>query len=379
MSKESPTLADALIRQWLRPQYRQVERESGWLARTIAQSRKFVLDEKMSEFLGDLAYASLMTCNDQRKACLLTDAMRQAARLPHPLTFIEYDMEAKKRRVRSEFRSDPRFQLWADHVLGPKRCGWLLMQHPKLDTAFMALECASHSYGSNDTELLDIAQPSSIAYAWRVDEGPVPWPKMSIPDNWLPLLETVGGPPRRATPAGMLTGIPAYQSESLVLIEPPHITQKFVDLYFKASSFNVMSELASDARYLWAFLATINDLPTRVTEVKADRGYVARGRYRKFSDHKVITLTVPTTAYKRIAMRAIAVARRRRHPVRGHWRKDWRLPLSPLCEHVFLSDETSMQCKHCHGRRLWITAHERGDASLSYVLHDYNVKRGEAK
>jgi hypothetical protein len=374
MSKESPTLADALIREWLKPTYRRLEREPGWLARTIASARKFVLDEKMSAFLGDLAYASLTTCDNPERATLLTDAMRQAARLPHPITFIEYDMEAKKRRVRSEYGSDPRFKMWDPHAVGPKRCGWLLMQHPQLSTAFMAIECASESYGNNDTELLPIAQPCAVAYAWRVDDGPPPWPEMSW--KWGIPAQTVDGHPMSL--AGWLTGIPIYRSESVRLVYPPTIKSSFVDFYHDKSQFNTLNELASDARYLWALLATINDLPTRVTEVRPDRGYVARGSYRRFSEHKIITLTVPTRSYKRLAMRAIAVARRRRHAVRGHWRLDFRHRLSPLCEHEFSTDDNVMACARCGGQRLWIEEHERGDATLGFVLHDYKVERGDA-
>jgi hypothetical protein len=104
-------------------------------------------------------------------------------------------------------------------------------------------------------------------------------------------------------------------------------------------------------RYMWALLSTINTLPVSNKFVAASKGYVAKGRYRRFVDHSVVTLNVPETRYRRIAAHAIAVARRRAHEVRGHWRKDWRHP----------------------GERLWIAEHQRGDASLGFVTHDYEV------
>ena len=65
----------------------------------------------------------------------------------------------------------------------------------------------------------------------------------------------------------------------------------------------------------------------------------------------MITLTVPAKRYETVAKRAIAIARRRGHQVRGHWRKD-----------------------HWHpGERIWIREHVRGDTSLGFVMHDYAV------
>jgi hypothetical protein len=54
----------------------------------------------------------------------------------------------------------------------------------------------------------------------------------------------------------------------------------------------------------------------------------------------------------KVARSIIARARRRAHQVRGHWRRDWR---------------------H-EGNRIWIKEHQRGDASLGFVTHDYTVK-----
>jgi hypothetical protein len=64
----------------------------------------------------------------------------------------------------------------------------------------------------------------------------------------------------------------------------------------------------------------------------------------------------PTEAMMQRAMRDElgegVVARRRAHQVRGHWRRDWR---------------------H-EGQRIWIKEHQRGDASLGFVTHDYHVE-----
>jgi len=67
-----------------------------------------------------------------------------------------------------------------------------------------------------------------------------------------------------------------------------------------------------------------------------------------------------------------AVLRRRAHQVRGHWRRDWRKPLLAGCEHVWNEE---IFCTLCGGHKLWIDEHQRGDASLGFVMHDYEVHR----
>ena len=79
---------------------------------------------------------------------------------------------------------------------------------------------------------------------------------------------------------------------------------------------------------------------------------------------------MPETQCRKLALNTAALIRRRAHQVRGFWRSDWRHPLSPLCAHAF--DDT-MICRHCRGRKIWIAEHQRGDASIGFVTHDYSV------
>jgi hypothetical protein len=125
-------------------------------------------------------------------------------------------------------------------------------------------------------------------------------------------------------------------------------------------------------RGLWALLATINDLPVKIEYVTPSKGYVARGQYKKFLAHSVIHLNVPESRWQKL-LRATAVkVRKRAHQVRGHWRDDWRQPLAKHCDHVY---DEHMRCKHCHGHKIWIAEHQRGDASLGFVTHDYEIHR----
>ena len=122
---------------------------------------------------------------------------------------------------------------------------------------------------------------------------------------------------------------------------------------------------------LWGLLATLNDLPVTIENVIPSRGYVARGSYKKFLEHSTVSLTVPETKWRTLAARTAALTRRRAHQVRGFWRADWRRPLSASCEHEF---DDAMVCRRCGGHKIWIHEHQRGNASLGFVVHDYEVR-----
>jgi hypothetical protein len=368
--KPAPTLADSIMREWSKPYYRDID-PNNWLANNIAQARKFVMDESMSSFMADLAYASMITSSSAAKAHLLLNSMRTLSRLPFPSTWIEYDMAAK--RQRAKLYSE---QVIIDPEQTPDRAGWLLMQHPTLETAFLCVECASHSW-SPDHVKVDRPQSIHFAYAWRSDNGPPPWPKHPTLSKAQPSV-LPGGGMIMVEPEGILTGIPSYESESISVVAAPHLSPAWMAKYMidKRQTFHPLAELSSDARYLWSLLATINSLPTVRTEVKSDRGYFdRRGRYRKFCQHTVISLTVPTKRYRRLALQAIAVARRPAHQVRAHLRIDWRNPPAALCEHIWESvpDTHMVKCIYCGGRKMAIPVHMRGDASLGHVLHDFTV------
>ena len=113
---------------------------------------------------------------------------------------------------------------------------------------------------------------------------------------------------------------------------------------------------SAELRYVWTFLSTINKIPL-VSERPAEcsHGFVARGSYHKFLNHNVITLHVPQrTDTRKLALKVLGdIIRRRAHQVRGHWRDDWHLPKG--------------------NKTLWVPEHQRGDASLGFVTHDYAV------
>src|SRR5262249_26438650 len=106
--KEFPTLADALVatmrgvsttlvRKRLGPEF--VEQHE--LILKIPYARKFVLDEKMSAYLCDLGQS--IQRGGLRKRITAIENARHQARLPHALTWIEFDSPAYLERGKSEY------------------------------------------------------------------------------------------------------------------------------------------------------------------------------------------------------------------------------------------------------------------------------------
>lgn len=302
----------------------------------------------MSAFMADLGYTSLNACTTIPRRIQLCESMRRLARLPHALTWMEYDKQAHRKRVKEAYHPE----VDANPESVPDRSGWLLMQHPKIETAFMALHCTSHSW--KDDQRVTSANSGAFAYSWTCDDGVSPWPRDPFyhQDHAAHINHT--DKIRICSPEGILTGVLEYRTPCVSVNAAPHfnrVANEQLQL-LAIKRFHPLGELAHDARYLWSLLATINDLPTSLVSVRPDHGYFSRGKYRKFSEHTVISLTVPAKRYIITAKRAIAVARRRGHQVRGHWRKNRFHP----------------------GERVWIREHVRGDTSLGFVLHDYTVE-----
>jgi hypothetical protein len=76
------------------------------------------------------------------------------------------------------------------------------------------------------------------------------------------------------------------------------------------------------------------------------------------------------------------MSRRACHEVRGHWRRYERGEL--LCSpgtHVWGApdDGGHIPCSLCDAWMTFIPEHERGDATLGYVTHDYSVEKDDPR
>jgi hypothetical protein len=339
--KSDATLIDLAIRESFK---RHDGLVPGGMRETLVRAHKFLLSYEMSGYLADLTNAAFFESPDRSLA--LVDAARRQARLPFPVTWIEYDCRARKVRshqayAKSQYPTTGSL-VTPDRII--PRIGWLLEQHPQIGTAFKMTEFV---------ELDGTAARLPFSSTWVCDDQTViPWPAMP----W------AGISSRERSE--IATGVMGYVSDRISLTG--------------IADGGILKETIGELRCALMLLATINDLPVTFDAVRPSKGYVARGQYRRFIEHSIIHLTVPEhRSLKTLAARALTNLRRRAHEVRGHFRIDWRHPPQALCQHDWQDAEHgALRCAICHGRKLHIRNHQRGDASVGFVMHDYEVERG---
>ena len=331
------------------------ERVLGWTNNAVwkdmlRKAKRFVLDDKMSTFLGELGTQAfvrekLSAANKHRAA----DHLRIGARLPSAVTWIEYNLR------KCQARSNELLGREINLEEMPEREGWLLMKHPTIETAFQAI-IVSHDPSIDHGDGFD-TWTFPIALGWTADSDTLP--------PWKPIqFDSASN-----APSEISTGLLGYRTDKCGFF--------FHDMITTPNQPKQLSQLLREwsgvQRRMWAFLATLNDLPVEIGEVRASRGFMGGGQYRKFLDHKTLTINLPAKQHTKIIRNALAIAHRRGGPVREHWRQDWRRPLSVLCDHEWGADEKHRFCLHCKGRHIWVNEHVRGDTSKGFVLHDFVV------
>jgi len=349
--KNPPTLADACIATALEFKRIGANKEAIDLMMQVVPARKFVLDERMSEFMFDLSQ-NFWQIGGLRKRLAALENSRRLARLPHQSTWVEFDYHAYMARSKHHGMTIKRIGP-IDDTQPPTRVGFLVRQHPKIETAFISSEMTASVAMKGKV----ITHPVSMV--WRSDDDPLPWQTFKL---W-----------RDEPDAEYLVLMKGYNSKQCgwsYTYSPTFSTGMMREI--SKMSGPVMLKPQIPIRDIWALFATINDLPVTIENVEPSRGYISKGSYKKFLKHSIVHLTVPETRWRKLITKAATILRRRAHQVRGHWRKDWRNPLNPLCEHVYAEDLT---CTRCRGRKLWVAEHQRGDSSIGFVTHDYEVHR----
>lgn len=346
----APTMIDTIYRISFSKQ------PTGWRSNAVMRehlmnARRFVLDDDMSSFLGDLTSAAFAKHKGKPIMLKMIDGLRVSARLPHHCTWIEYNLR------RCQKRSAELLGLPYKIEEIPSMEGWLLEQHPQLETVFK-LHVFTSSPGERDRYGFD-AWTFPIVYAWSVNDDVCPY-RSILPANSTP-------------DAQLATGVMGYETDAIRLIDSDLLNP--LSIYDHTAIRTLILEWVGVLRRCWALLATINDIPILNREVVPSHGFIAKGSYRKFLTHKTITLQVPKGKdIHKIARDAVAIARRRGHPVRGHHRIDWLHRPAALCDHQWSTDKEHIVCSICHGRKLWIREHNRGDASLGFVTHSYKIE-----
>ena len=139
-------------------------------------------------------------------------------------------------------------------------------------------------------------------------------------------------------------------------------------------------------RLIIAFLSAINALPYGTKRIEPGPGHHTVGMNRlPFFGSSTITFTIPRENHVVYASKALTKAagalRRRRHAVIGHWRVIERGKRELVCRHLPVEVKDNVgHCSCCGLTVRWIKAHERGDASVGIVEHNYRaIAAGEQK
>jgi hypothetical protein len=335
----------------------------------VIRARKFVLDTAMSRYLADLSQSFWR--GGQRKRLLMLENARHEARLPYPLTWIEYDHLAYCDRLDTAYGADAK-----DTRNQPPRNGWLFQQHPQVTTCIKASEVFS------DTDSPDHVIIHPVSACWSTDDTLIPWKSLWKTSPWA---------------AAVAAGAEGYYCPFVLhtATYTEEMAWHMMDIVDAIAWKTIMraKNKQEKAKYerervrvklpthpigtLWALLATLHDLPVLFEDVKPAHGFTAPTSYQHFRDHKIVHLTVPETRYRRLVAKTAKILKRRAHPVSSHFRIDWRNPPNKTCDHVWYPDGGKvLKCEKCSGRKIDIPAHWRGDPNLGWVTHDYEVHHG---
>jgi hypothetical protein len=331
--KPAPTLIDRLYRASFKNEPVMHWKSNTEMREKLMNARRFVLDERMSEFLGILGTEAFVKLKGygleegmaaQSRAI---EALRVSAKLPFKTTWIEYDLH-KALAASNKLLGRP----FEDLHEVPEREGLLLEQHPSMENAFRM-----HNFSQGDANMVDGCDTWTfpVIYTWTTDDQRSPWPSILHEDSW---------------DSEAATGIFGYHTEAVTIaasdmLPPPQ-------RYRHDAIAGLIREWVGVLRRCWALLATLNDIPVMHREVIQAKGFVARGRYRKFLSYRTITLTVPIEKDLHKVARQIVAAHRKAHDVRGHHRVDWLHRPSVLCEHVWkaVPESSNVVCDVCKGR-----------------------------
>jgi len=356
------------------------EKTSGWRSNeqmryALMKAKRFVADEQMSSFMADLANVAFLKVTKAMKrprgdtlykigkaAIPILQSLRVQSRLPHESIWVEYKMRKYQERS-SELREDG----VTDFSETPLMEGWLIQQHPVINTAHIM-----HIFTADPSHIHDDGfnfWTYPFCWAWTTDDSELPWKKTFLGYENEDLLSQIG------------TGVAGYISNSVGIVQSPLLNDFVLGEKGRTAEYAqyLITEWTGHVRRAWALLATIENLPLRYSEARVAKSFLAKGMIRKGLAHKTITLNIPAKLdVKVLARKAVAAAHRKRHGVRGHWRNHhWHLPSKSCDPHLWecLGDDAdTIQCTTCKGQQVYVHPHERGDESLGRVEHNYELR-----
>jgi hypothetical protein len=333
----------------------------------------------------------------------------QFATLPYEVTWIEFDLHVKVRKMREMHNADPEGVNWKD--ISP-RMG--LLFHRISDTA--ALMELIGNWGGDDP----MVAPNLLCYFFSTKEemfrrhaGCIPIPNQSqtfaIPENVTPeefaaMRRTtdslVGGAMwGYGDVSGTNLGI-VETTRDLLAIHTPEFLAKHGAIGLGKIFWSIRRTLKSDAsredklrrnstfelaeyagmtRWAITVLAMLNEVPVR-SELVVQSHQLRAGITKRIKavDYHRLTLRLPKTKPIPFIERHLSNVERRHkaHEVRAFWRTYLHDVHCKPEEHKWLYDYDNgyRLCERCEAYSRYIHEHVRGDPTLGWVRKDYMIK-----
>lgn len=340
-----PTLLDAAVHQCRKNHIYRIVDKDGWLERKLLMSKKFVLDDATSAFLGDLEMNAAKIVDSGKQS---PEWLVQSARAPFPLTWIEFSARANTRRVLElgggTNATPPEMQ--------PPRVGFLIERH-QTSEACRATLFSMDRRGNEGMFFSD-------ALAWNPVDDAKPWSPLTLTNgldgSFTHASSVVFGVVPDPVDSVWFTPVPLSRREKLreTAFENQSQGDALINLWGKAGC------------VLFLTLAMLTDVPQERVAVPA-RSRLQRGTGgRSSAAHTVIHLRVPGHRVASEAKRIVGAARRAWHEVRSHWRTYDRGETG--CQHAWQSsaiDANKRTCA-CGAWQRWVTFPSgRGDRSMT--------------
>src|SRR6185369_13271220 len=323
MNKE--TVADLFLKDlWTNAKHK--NKDTAEMRLKMMQANRFVLNDACSSFYADLGMSGFqykLRVSEDTKGVNIDrfEHIRSLARLPHKLMWYEWNNRIRlareyelgaciggnKKPILGEVqRVKP--EDWLDEIV--QRAGLLLEQHPEQDTAFRALYVA---YDPDAKRYKERTYGLPFWFQWTTDDSPLAWPTLMAGNKW-PVGEYDG---EFITVPALLSGLRTYEDGNIGLCA----FNNYVEPY---PFMKVLQEFMGELRYIFAFLATVNDVHYEFEPVKSNRVFRVGGSLKKGLDHSMVYLNLPNRKralpMEKYARSIFLNIRKRAHMVRGHWR-----------------------------------------------------------
>ena len=373
--------------------------------RILPQARPFMIDDKALEVALELS-----TDEPHKMAQRLF-----MARLPFPKVWIEFDFHQRVyigQRLGIAQELDP---------AAPERLGWLLQEDPS-----DALRWTATTWSSvNNNQPVHVPHQgemmSSMAmYSWMVDSANRAPPErianingvkkdfldgvIKVSDrayekhgdeSWRSFAHLGWGYTASVDPLAMMGAVDpmrqltvadslkdsiniGWEPQTYQMYKEDHTTDSLKELFITS-----VMEARGDVRLIVTLLSLINEVPIIETPSQRKGSFSgAGGAIRRYLMNKTVTINIPSNKPLRRVRQLLnnkVKSRKARHEVRGHWRtivhkedhiRKRTQPDGTIVEEFIRKGQLE---------RVWVASHERGDAGVGYVRHDYKVeKRGRS-